>query len=81
MVADSSDIIFEVINKHIRMDGIGAIGRIGEPEILPDHNSIGVASIIKCFVINLTHPISDHIKIHVLVIPDSCVVFAGTIAQ
>src|SRR5659263_159099 len=75
MVTDSFDHIFGVIHKHFRVVWVWAISRVCQPEVLPNHNSMTVASFEKFIVTGLSYPVSYHSKVHIGVISHSCIVF------
>ena len=73
MVPDASDHVFGILHEHVGVYGIGTVPGIGQPEILPDHDPVPVAGLVKFIVPDLSYPVSDHGKIHVGMIRDSVV--------
>jgi len=50
-----TDHIFSIIHKQFRIIGIRTVGRIGQPEILPNHYPVTVASLIKFIIAGLAY--------------------------
>ena len=70
-----------IIQEHPRIIRVRTVNRIGKPEILPDHNPILVAGIEEFVIAGLAHPVPDHRKVHILMIPDSGIVFSFPVIE
>ena len=81
MAADALHIIFGIGDEHVGIIRIGTVGRIGQPEVLPDHNAVLVAGVIQFFVANHTHPVAQHGEVHVGMVGHSCLVFASAVVK
>ena len=81
MAADALHIVLGIGNKHCQVIRIGTVGRIGQPEILPDHDAISVAGIIQFFVANHAYPVAKHGEVHVCMISHGSLVFAAPVIQ
>ena len=81
MLADQADIIPGIVKEHLIVVRIRTVGRIRKPEVLPDHDSVLVTSLVELLVARLADPVTDHIQIHVSVHADSGVIFIGSVAE
>jgi len=81
MVADAQNHVLDVAQEHVVVVGIGAIQRVGEPEILPHDDAKLVAGLEELVVADLPDPVADHGEVHVAVVAHGGVVLAGTVAQ
>ena len=81
VVADAEEVILRVGEEEIVVVGVGAVPGIGEPEVLPDHNTIVIGGVIEGFVAGLADPVADHVEVLVAVVTHSGFVFASTIAE
>src|SRR5665213_322195 len=73
--------IFHIFDKHLRMIRVGAIGRIGQPEILPNYNAIFIARVKEFIIAYLAYPITNHGKIHFFVVANRNIIFAPTVTK
>ena len=81
MAADTFHIIFSIGDEHFRIIRIRPVRRVRQPKVLPDHDTVTVACFIQFLVTDHTDPVTHDRKIHIGMISDSNVVFAGTIVQ
>ena len=70
-----------ICKEHRFVVRIRSVGRIGQPEILPDHYAVAVAGIVESLVRSLSDPVADHIEILQPVIADSDVVLFRAVVQ
>ena len=75
MAAHTAHVVLGITKEHHIVVGIGTIGGIGEPKVLPDHDAITITRLVERFVAYLSHPVAYHRKIHVAMIADSNVIF------
>ena len=81
MAADTFHVIFGIGNEHLGVIRIGAVGRVGQPKVLPDHDAVAVAGFVKLFVTDHADPVTHHREVHIGVIGHRDVVFATAIVQ
>ncbi len=81
VAADSFHIIFCVCDEHFRIIRVRTVGRICQPEILPNHYSVFVARVIEFLIANHADPIAHHREVHVCVVSDCDVIFTCTVIQ
>ena len=81
VVANPFHIVFGIVDEHLRVIRIGTVSRIGQPKVLPNHDSVPVASFIEFFVANHTYPVAHHRKVHVSMIGNRCLVFASAVVE
>src|SRR5574344_2557430 len=81
MVANLLYIVQCIGSEHIDIVRIWTVSRVGKPEILPNHNSVTVASLVKFIVSSHSHPIADHSEMHICVVSHCDVILAGPIVQ
>ncbi len=56
-------LVRRVLQEHFGIIGIRPVHRVGQPEIIPYHNSVLVAGLIKRRMVCHPHPVADHIQI------------------
>ena len=81
MAADAVHVVLGIVNEHVGIIGIGAVGGIGQPEVLPYHDAVFITRFIQLFVANHAHPVAHHGEVHVLVIGDGCLVFTSAVVE
>ena len=81
MVAHAQGIVACIVKEHLFVKRVGAVAGVGQPEVLPNHDAILVASLIKLFVASHAHPVTYHVKVHVAVILHGNVILATTIQE
>ena len=81
MVADPPDGVSDVRHEEVLVGGVGAIPRIGEPEVLPDEEAVAVGGLVEFAVPGLADPVAHHGEVHVAVVTHGGFVLAGTVAQ
>ena len=79
MAADLLDLLNRIGPIHIHIRGQAAAGI--EPELVPNHQAIAVAGIIKSLVGGHAHPIADHVEVHLLVETELRVIVLPVAAQ
>ena len=70
--------------EHVVVESVQVIrqSRVGiDPEIVPDHDAVFVAVLVKLVIGNRTEPITNHIEIHVFMKPYPSLVFLPAAAQ
>src|ERR1700760_1332003 len=68
MIANAQHEIFHIVHKESVVVWYRAVRWIREPEVLPDHHPVPIASLVECFVPDLAHPVPDHGEVHLAVI-------------
>ena len=81
MLTDAKHVVAGIFQEHRVVVGIRSIDGVGEPEILPNHDAVAVASLVKFAVARLSDPISDAIQVHFAMVAHRRVVFATAIAK
>ena len=81
MVADLQNVIPRVAQEQIVIVGVGAVGRICQPEVLPHHDAVLVARVVESLVAGETHPVPNHGEVLVALVAHGNVVLAGAVAQ
>jgi len=81
MVTETFHIILSIGDKHLRIIRIGSVGRIRQPEILPDHDTMTVASLIQFLVADLSYPVTHHRKVHISMVSHGDVVLTTPVIQ
>ena len=81
MLPDFQHHVAGVLHEEFVVVRVGAVGRISQPEVLENHHTIAVASLVELAVANLSHPVADAVQMHVAMIAHGCVIFAATIAE
>ena len=81
MAAHTACEITGIAHEHHLVVGIRSVGRVGKPEVLPHHDAILVASVIKLLVAGHSHPVANHIEVHVAVQAHGNVVFPLAIVE
>ena len=81
MIADTAYIVFGIGDKHFRIIRVWSVRRISQPEVLPNHNTVSVASFVKLFVTNHSYPVAHDVEVHVSMVSDGCIVLAATVVQ
>ena len=81
VITDFSEIILSICNKHLFIERIRSIIRIGKPEVLPYHHSVLVARLVELLIACHTHPVTDHSEVHICVVSNSYVVFTCAIVE
>ena len=81
MAANPFYIIFRIGDKHFRIIRIRSVGRVSQPEVLPDHDTVAVASLIQLLVADHADPVTHHREVHIRMQSHSNVIFAGAIVQ
>ncbi len=81
MIADFQHKILGIVHKHYLIIGVGTIGRVCQPEVLPHHDAVAVTSLIEFLVAGHTHPVANHIIIHLLVVAHSSIKFTAAVVQ
>ena len=81
MATDARDEVAGVVHEHLIVGRVGAVPRIGEPEVLPDHQSVAVAGLEEGLRSRLSHPVAYHRHIHVAMVADSSVELARPIVE
>ena len=74
MLAYAAHIVLCIVEEHALVVGVGSVGGIGEPEVLPEQDAEGVADVVELVVTCLPHPVADHGAIHVFVVGDGSLV-------
>ena len=74
-------IVLRIVHEEFLVVRIGIVGRIGKPEILPDHDAVAVAGLVEFFVGSLPDPVAYHGEIHLLMISYGDVVVACGVTQ
>ena len=81
MAANPFHIIFRIGDKHFRIIRIGSVGRVSQPEVLPDHDTVAVASLIKLLVADHADPVTHHRKVHIGMVSHGDIIFTAAIVQ
>ena len=81
MAANPFHIIFRIGDKHFRIIRIGSVGRVSQPEVLPDHDTVAVTSLIKLLVADHADPVTHHRKVHIGMVSHGNIIFAAAIVQ
>src|ERR1700679_1539069 len=81
VVANAQQKISHVTHEEGVVIGDGTVPGISEPEVLPDHNAMPIAGLVKSLVADLSNPVADHGEVHLAVIAHACVVLTSAIAQ
>ena len=81
MTAYAAQIVRGVIQEEGVIIGVGAVSRVGQPEVLPHHNAVAVARLIKFLVAGLAYPVAYHVTVHVAVVTHGHVVLAATVVE
>ncbi len=81
VMPDVTDKVARVLHEHSLVVGVGPVPWVGEPEVLPYHDAVFVASVVEFLVANLPHPVADNVEVHVAVVAHGGVVLASAIAQ
>ena len=81
MAADAAYVILGIGDEQVRIIRIGPVSRIGQPEVLPDHDTVTVASLIEFFIADHAHPVAQDVHVHIGMISDSCIVFTSAVVQ
>src|SRR6201998_2047509 len=81
MIPDAQDKVVHVLQEELIVVWFRAVPRIGQPEVLPNHNPMAIAGFVKCVIADLADPVANHGEIHLTVIAHGGIVFARTIAQ
>ena len=81
MIADAQNQVLHILQEEIIVIRFGAVPWIGQPEILPHHNSMTVAGFIERFIADLPDPVTNHGEVHFAVVAYGDVVFARAVAK
>ena len=81
MTADLPHIIVRIVHEEFFVIRIRAVGRIGQPEILPDHDAVTVAGLIEFLIAGLPDPVAYHVEIEEFMIPHDYIIIARSKAQ
>ena len=74
MTADTAQIILCIAQEQHIVVRIRSVGRVSQPEVLPYHDTMLIASLVESLVANLSYPVTNHGAVHLLVIPYSNIV-------
>src|SRR5271168_1800891 len=81
MVADPQHQVLHIAYEEIVVVGDWAVPRVRQPEVLPDDHPMPVAGFPEGVVADLPDPVANHREVHLAVIADRGVIFAGAIAE
>src|SRR5574344_2935914 len=81
MVANLLYIVQCIGSEHIDIVRIGTVSRVGKPEILPNHYSVTVASLVKFIISSHSNPIAHHSEMHIGVVCHGDVVLTSPVVQ
>ena len=81
VAADALHIVLGIGDEHIGIVWVGAVGRVGQPEVLPYHDAMAVAGFVQLFVANLSYPVTHHGEVHVGMMGYGYVVFASAVVE
>ena len=81
VVADFQHKVTGVIHKHGVIIRVGTISRIGQPKVLPHHNTIAVTGFKEFLVAGHAHPVAYHVVVHLLVMAHGSVKLSTSIVQ
>ena len=81
MVANADDAVVRIRDEHRVVVGVGSVGRVGEPEIVPDEYAVFVAGVEELFLADLADPVADHRHVHLLMQMNGGVVVLGFITE
>ena len=81
VVPDAQHRILHVAQEEIPVVRVRAVGRVREPEVLPDDDAVPVAGLVELVIGGLADPVADHGEIQVAVIADGDVVLAPAVTQ
>ena len=81
VAADAADIVFGIGHEETVVIRVGAVPGVGEPEVLPEQQTMAVAGFIEFAVAGLSYPVAYHIEVHLLVIPHRTVVLSASVAE
>ena len=81
MVTDFQHQVAGIVHKHRLIVGVGAVGRISQPEVLPHHDTIAVAGLIEFPVAGHAHPVANHVVVHLLVVTHGSIKLPATVIQ
>src|SRR5215831_7087697 len=81
MIANAQQVILRIYEEEIIIVRIGPVPGIREPEILPDHYSEAIGSVVECLVAHLADPVANHVEVLVLMEAQRSVVLARAIPQ
>ena len=81
MISDAQHEVFHVLQEELVVVWFRAVPRIGQPEVLPHHDSMTIAGFVKRLIADLTDPVANHREIHLAVIAHGDIVFTCTIAK
>ena len=73
--------ILGIIHKHRLIIGVRTIGWVGQPKVLPHHNAVAVTSFKELLVAGHTHPVTNHVIIHLLVVAHGSIKLPAAIIQ
>ena len=76
-----SEIIFSICKEHPVVIRIRTICRICKPEVLPYHDTVTVASLVKLNIASLAHPVTHDCEIHVSMVVYGNIIFTTAIVQ
>ena len=81
VIANFEQVVAGVVEEELVVVGIGAVPRIGEPEVLPDDDAVAICGVVEELVVGLADPVTNHVEVLVSVEAHGDVVLAGTVAQ
>ena len=81
MVADAPYILLRDFLEEAWIIRIGTVPRVGQPEILPDHDAVAVTGLVELLVTGHSDPVADDGEIHVGMVGDRYIVFASAIVE
>ena len=74
MRTHATGIVLSILQEKHIVIRIRSISRISQPEVLPYHDTMLIASLVESLVANLSYPVTNHGAVHLLVIPYSNIV-------
>ena len=81
MLAHAQGVVACVGKEHVLILRVWSVAGVGEPEVLPHHDAIFVASLVELLVAGHAHPVANHVEVHVAVVTHGDVILAASVEQ
>ena len=81
MVANLEHKVARIIHKHRLIIGVGTVCRVGQPKVLPHHDTVAVTCLKEFLVTGHAHPVADHVVVHLLVMAHGSIKLPTAVIQ
>ena len=77
MFPHTEDHILRIFHKEFLVVGIRPVGRVRQPEVLPDEDAVAVGGLVEFFVADHAYPVADEVKVLVAMELHSGLIISG----